>query len=317
MASPLLRLGTRGSALALAQAAEVRARLAAAQPELAAPDAIEIVPIRTSGDRQRQAAPGSAGNKGLFTKEIEEALRRGAIDIAVHSLKDLPTLLPEGLRIACYLPREDPRDALIAGAGVRGLTDLPKGATVGTSSVRRRAQLLHARPDLRIIEFRGNVDTRLDKVAAGAVDAAVLAVAGLIRLGRAERITAILTPQEMLPAAAQGAIAIETRADDEAAAAWLAPLNDEATACCVAAERALLAALDGSCRTPIAALAQLSGKTLTLEAMILRPDGRERLCVERRGDAGAAAALGRDAGDELRARASADLLAFAVLDGAP
>lgn len=314
MAHPLLRLGTRGSPLALAQAAAVRAQLAAAHPALAAPAAIAIVPIRTTGDRLTRAPLAAAGGKGLFTKELEEALQAGAIDLAVHSLKDMPTLLPEGLVIACHLPREDPRDALVARLPARGLDDLPPGARIGTASLRRAAQLRHARPDLEIIPLRGNVDTRLRKLEAATVDATLLAVAGLKRLGRMAAITAILDPSDMLPAAAQGIIAVETRAVDERVQAWLAPLDDPATACCARAERALLAALDGSCRTPIAALARLEGAQLTLEAMIIRPDGRARQLVRRCGAAAAATALGTAAGAELKARGGAAF--FAVAPGA-
>jgi len=306
MASPLLRLGTRGSALALAQAAELRARLGMAHAELAAPGTIEIVTIRTSGDRLASLSLADAGGKGLFTKEIEEALLAGAIDLAVHSMKDMPTQVPAGLAIACHLPREDPRDALVASGGIARLADLPRGATIGTSSLRRQAQLLYARPDLRIVPLRGNVETRLKKIAEGGIAATLLAVAGLKRLGRADRIAAVLAPAEMLPAVAQGVIAVETRAEDARARAWLAPLDDAATSACAAAERALLAALDGSCRTPIAALARLEGERIGLDAMVIRPDGRVRFCARRDGARGDAARLGAEAGAELKALAGAD-----------
>ncbi len=297
---PRIRIGTRGSPLALAQAEEVRRRLAAAWPELAAPDAVEIVPIKTSGDRIQDRTLATAGGKGLFTKEIEEGLLAGTVDIAVHSMKDMPTWLPDGLTIPCLLPREDPRDVLIA-SGVRALADLPQGAVVGTSSLRRQAQLLARRPDLRIVNLRGNVETRLRKIAAGEADATLLALAGLKRLGMAEHAAATLPTDDMLPAVAQGAIGIECRGDDAATQDMLAPLHDAVTGAAVAAERAMLERLDGSCRTPIAALATVDGAGgLTLDGLIATPDGRRVLRARRDGDARDAMALGRDAGEELR-----------------
>jgi hydroxymethylbilane synthase len=302
MAVPLLRIGTRGSKLALAQAAELAARLAKSQPALAAPGAIETVVIRTSGDAATQSL-AALGGKGLFTKEIEEALLDRRIDLAVHSLKDLPTFLPAGLALGAHLPREDPRDAWFSPLAP-GLGALPPGARIGTSSPRREAQLRHARPDVAIVPLRGNVETRLRKLEAGEVDATLLAVAGVTRLGLARRITAILSPEEMLPAAAQGAIGVEIRADDSAARALVEAIDDAPTAARVTAERAVLAALGGSCRTPIAALAEIGAEgTLRLNAMIIRPDGSERLIAERSGPVAACGALGHDAGSELRRRA--------------
>lgn len=302
MSRSLLRIGTRGSALALAQAAELRARLAQAHAELAAPDAIETVAIRTTGDRLGDRALAAIGGKGLFTKELEEALLAGSIDCAVHSAKDLPSLLPEGLALVCHLPREDPRDAFFS-LKAQSLAALPPGAVVGTSSPRRRAQVLHARPDLRIVPLRGNVDTRLSKLAAGVFDATLLAVAGVKRLGMAERITRIMPSEEILPAVAQGAIGIESRSDDTRTRRYLAAIDDSTTAACVNAERALMAALEGSCRTPMAALAELGADgVLGLRAMIIRPDGSECLTAARRGTAAQAAALGAAAGEELRRR---------------
>jgi len=298
----LLRIGTRGSALALAQAAEVKARMAAADPALAAPGAIEIVVIKTSGDTAADRSLAEIGGKGLFAKEIEEALTDRRIDLAVHSLKDLPSLLPQGLTLAAHLPREDPRDAFFS-LRAPSLTALAAGATIGTSSPRRHAQLRHVRADLALVALRGNVDTRLKKLETGAVDAMLLAVAGVKRLGLAQRITAILSPEEILPAAAQGAIGIECRTDDTRARDWAEAIDHAPSALCVTAERAVLTALGGSCRTPIAALAELEGGGLRLRAMILRPDGSECLSAERRGATADAAALGRDAGDELRRRA--------------
>jgi hydroxymethylbilane synthase len=303
MTKPLLRLGTRGSPLALAQAAELKARLAKAHAALAASDAVEIVVIKTTGDKVHDRTLAAIGGKGLFTKELEEALLAQSIDLAVHSAKDLPTWLPPGLALVCTLPREDPRDAFFSPRA-KSLRDLAKGAVVGTASPRRRAQVLFARPDLRVLPLRGNVETRLSKLQSGAVDATLLAVAGLKRLGLADRITSILATEEMLPAAAQGAIGIETREDDTRVRDYLAALDDPKTAACVAAERALLGALDGSCRTPIAALAEISAPgTLSLRAMVIRPDGSAREMTERSGAPADAAALGTDAGEELRRRA--------------
>ncbi len=301
--TPLLRIGTRGSPLALAQAREVRDHLARAHPELGEQGAVELTVIRTSGDRFTKRALRELGGKGLFTKEIEEALLAGTVDLAVHSMKDLPSLLPPGLEVACLLPREDPRDAFVSHKATT-LRGLPQGAVVGTASLRRRAQVLGLRPDLRVTDLRGNVQTRLRKVEDGVVDATLLALAGLRRLGLAAEATAILSVDEMLPAAGQGAIGIECRTDDKRVRALIAPLNDAATATCVMAERAMLAALGGSCRTPIAALAELDGKGgLTLRGLLARPDASEVHRVRREGRAEDAAELGADAGAELTARA--------------
>lgn len=295
---PVLRIGSRGSPLALAQVEQVKARLAGAWPELAERGALAVEIIRTSGDRIQDRPLSEAGGKGLFTKEIEEALLAGTIDLAVHSMKDMPTALPEGLEIACLLPREDPRDALI---GAAGLADLPQGAVVGTSSLRRKAQLLARRRDLKIVDFRGNVDTRLRKLERGEVHATLLALAGLKRLGLEGKATSILATEEILPAVAQGAIGIETRTGDTRVRDLLAPLNHPPTARAVTAERALLEVLDGSCRTPIAALAV--GRTfgrLRIDALIARTDGSQVLRTAREGPEADAAAMGRDAGEELR-----------------
>ncbi len=317
MSRPLLRIGTRGSALALAQAAELRARLAQAHAELAAPGAIETVAIRTTGDRLGDRALAALGGKGLFTKELEEALLAGSIDCAVHSAKDLPSLLPQGLSLTCHLPREDPRDAFFS-LKAASLAALPSGAVVGTSSPRRRAQVLHARPDLRIVPLRGNVDTRLTKLAAGVVDATLLAVAGVKRLGLADRITRIMPSEEILPAVAQGAIGIESRIDDARVRRYLDAIDDRPTAACVTAERALMAALEGSCRTPMAALAELgAGGVIELRALIIRPDGSECLTAARRGTAAEAAALGADAGAELRQRAGPGFFDLPLADEKP
>jgi hydroxymethylbilane synthase len=302
MTQPLLRIGTRGSPLALRQAQEVRARLGAAHPELAEEGAVAVAVIRTTGDTVQDRTLAAIGGKGLFTKEIEEALLAGTVDLAVHSMKDVPTFLPEGLAIACILPREDPRDAFFSPLAAT-LRALPEGAVVGTASLRRQAQLLHLRPDLRTVPLRGNVETRLRKLGEGSVDATLLALAGLKRLGLADRATSILEPKDMLPAVAQGAIGVEIRSGDARVRDYLAALDHAPTALCVAAERALLAALDGSCRTPIAALAEIGADgTLSLRARILRPDGTELHETVRSGRPEVGEALGRDAGEELRRR---------------
>ncbi len=309
MTRPVLRIGTRGSPLALRQAEILRAALIAAHPDLAPPGAIDVVPIRTTGDRIQDRTLAEAGGKGLFTKEIEEALMAGAVDLAVHSAKDMQTWLPEGLVLGAVLPREDPRDALFSNAGAKNLAALPPGAVLGTASLRRQAQALMWRPDLKVVPFRGNVETRLKKLSEGMADATLLAVAGLKRLGRAEQIGAVLEPEEMLPAVGQGTIATEIRAGDARIAALLAPLNHVPSAACLAAERALLAALDGSCRTPIAALAEPTGPGgLRLRALIALPDGSRAHQDIGLGSMGEAAALGDDLGRRLIAAAGPELL---------
>ena len=303
MTAPRLRIGTRGSALARTQTALVCRALGAAHPELAQPGALEVVVIRTTGDRVTDRPLAELGGKGLFCKELEAALLERRIDLAVHSMKDLPTWLPEGLLIAALLPRADPRDVLVTRAPC-GLADLPNGATVGSSSVRRRAQLLARRPDLQVVDFRGNVGTRLAKLQAGEVDATLLARAGLDRLGLLELPGVVLAPEEMLPAVGQGAIGAECRTDDGPTRELLAAIDHAATSICVRTERALLDALDGSCHTPIAGYAELSGERLRLRALIARRDGSECLATERTGPTVEGEWLGRDAGHELRARAS-------------
>jgi len=297
-----LRIATRGSPLALAQARLVRDALAAADAALGRADAVAIEVVRTTGDRMQAGPLAAVGGKGLFTKEIEEALLGGRADLAVHSMKDVPTWLPDGLVIGATLPREDPRDALIARAP-GGLDALPAGAVVGTASLRRRAILLNRRPDLAVVPLRGNVGTRIAKMEAGEVDATLLAVAGLRRLGMGERASAVLEPDDMLPAVCQGAIGIECRADDARMRALLAGIDDQATSTCIACERAFLAALDGSCRTPIAGLAALAGGALAFRGLIVRPDGSEALAAAGEGEAAEAAAIGRAAGESLRGRA--------------
>ena len=299
-----IRIGTRGSQLALAQAHEVRERLVQAHDIEV--DAIEIVVIKTTGDRIQDRPLSEAGGKGLFTKEIEEALFDGSIDLAVHSMKDMPTVLPEGLVIPCLLPREDPRDAFLSPV-CKSLLDLPEKAVVGSSSLRREAQIRRLRPDVEVVMYRGNVQTRMRKLQEGQVHATILACAGLRRLGLEAEITDTIAPEVMLPAVAQGAIGIELRENDERIADLLKPLNDEQTQIRVAAERACLKVLDGSCRTPIAAFAELDGAGgMTLRAMILSPDGSECHETFRSGAVGESAALGVDAGDELKTRGGPD-----------
>ena len=297
-----LKIGTRGSPLALAQAHETRDRLMAAfdLPQ----DAFEIVVIKTTGDRVLDRPLKEIGGKGLFTREIEEDLAAGRIDIAVHSMKDMPTIQPEGLVLDTHLPREDVRDAFVTLEG-GAFAGLAEGAVVGTSSLRRRAQLLWRRPDLRVVEFRGNVQTRLKKLAEGVAEATFLACAGLNRLSMDEVKRSAIAPDDMLPAVAQGAIGIERRADDSRMAEMLAAIHCTETGTRLAAERAYLAALDGSCETPIAGLAELDGGSIALRGEILRPDGSD--CLEDAGEAPLedAAALGHEIGARLLARAPA------------
>ena len=302
-ASPL-KIGTRGSPLALAQANETRDRLAAAFDLPSA--AFEIVVIKTTGDDQALIAADrplkELGGKGLFTREIEEDLLSGAIDIAVHSMKDMPVDQPDGLILDCYLPREDVRDAFVTLEG-GPFAGLQTGAVVGTSSLRRKAQLLYRRPDLQVVEFRGNVQTRMRKLTDGVVQATFLACAGLNRLGLADVKRTAIEPEHMLPAVAQGAIGIERRSADPRVAGMLEAIHDRPTGQRLAAERAYLAALDGSCETPIAGLAELDAGRIHLRGEILRPDGSECLT-----DAGSApiedaASLGRELAGRLLERA--------------
>ena len=293
-----IRIGARGSRLSLAQSETVRRAIAAA---LGGDDRAVIVPIVTTGDRIQNRTLEAIGGKGLFTLEIEAALREGRIDAAVHSLKDLPTEETEGLAIAAIPEREDPRDALVGAPG--GLAGLPPGARVATASLRRQAQCLAARPDLAIVVMRGNVDTRLAKLAAGAADALLLAASGLRRLGLEARIDGYIDPLNAPPAPGQGALAVQTRAED-VAAPWLAGLDHAPTAVCCAAERAALAALDGSCRTAIGAWARMEVGELLLIVEALSPDGRLRVRREAAIPASAtrneAVALGADLGEEMR-----------------
>lgn len=297
-----IRVGTRGSALALAQAREVCERLTAANgSELT----FETCIIKTSGDKVQDRPLNMVGGKGLFTKELEEALLDGSIDIAVHSMKDMPAVLPNGLDIGCILPREDVRDAFIS-SHANSLEDLPQGAIVGTASIRREAFVRHVRPDLEIVLFRGNVETRLRKLAEGEAQATLLAAAGLRRLGMEDRITRLIPVEELLPAPAQGAIGLEVRASDHRIQDLINPIHDRTTGIEIEAERRFLAELDGSCRTPIAALARLKGDILFFDGMILTPDGSRIYKAKREGSAKDAALLGADAAREILAEGGKD-----------
>ncbi|NNE24159.1 MAG: hydroxymethylbilane synthase [Rhizobiales bacterium] len=306
MQTSRIRIGTRGSPLALKQAEETRDKLVAAH-SLAA-DAIEIVVITTTGDRVRDRPLSEIGGKGLFTKEIEEALVANEIDLAVHSMKDMPAEFPGGLDIVCLMEREDPRDAFMSPVAT-SLAALPQGAVVGSSSVRRAAQAKRLRPDLEIVQYRGNVDTRLKKLKAGEVSATFLACAGLVRLGLAAEITQAVPVEDMLPAVAQGAIGIEVRLDDDRIRGLLAPLHHTPTAHIIAAERGFLCALDGSCRTPLAGHATLDGDTVAFHGAALTMDGSAMFEARRSGAVGDAEALGRDAAEEVKAAAGSRLFA--------
>ena len=306
MTLSLLRIGTRGSPLALAQARMTRAALMAAHGW--SEEAAEIVVIRTSGDRIQDRPLSEVGGKGLFTKEIEDALLDGSIDIAVHSAKDMPTALPEGLMLAACLPREDVRDAFISRKAAT-LRDLPQGAVVGSASLRRQAMVKRLRPDVTVVPFRGNVETRLRKLDAGEVDATLLALAGLKRLGLADKATALLDAGEFLPAVGQGAVTIEARASDTRTRELLGKIDHPDTSVALACERAFLSVLDGSCRTPIGGHAVLNGDAISFRGMILRPDGRETFETTRSGSRREAAALGADAGAELKRSAPNDFFA--------
>lgn len=298
-----LRIGTRGSPLALAQAYETRERLMAAHGLPEAAFAIEV--IQTTGDAVQDRALSEIGGKGLFTKEIEQALYDGRVDIGVHSMKDVATILPDGMEMIAYLPREDVRDAFISPAFSR-LEDLPQGATVGCSSIRRRAQALVRRPDLKMIEFRGNVQTRMKKLDSGLAVATFLACAGLKRLGNELPAAHPIADDVMLPAVAQGAIGIEGRSADDHIKALIAPLNDRPTHIRLTAERAFLKVLDGSCRTPVAGLAELDGERIKFRGEILRPDGSQVFATAREGALSDAEAMGIDAAEELKAKGGPD-----------
>ena len=307
MSTTVLRIGTRGSALALAQASETRARLMAAHglPE----EAFGVETISTSGDRIQDRPLTEAGGKGLFTKELEDALFGDRIDIAVHSSKDMPTMLPDGLELSAFLPREDPRDVFL-GIAAKSIRDLPQGATVGSSSLRRQALILKMRPDLKVITFRGNVQTRLRKLNDGVADGTILALAGLRRIGLQNLATDLMPLEEFPPAPGQGAICIESRSGDAGVRKMLAAINDTPTAQALACERAYLAALDGSCRTPIAGHATIEGERLVFNGLILTPDGQRSHGISAEGAASDAAGIGRAAGEEVRRKAGPDFMDF-------
>ncbi len=301
-----LRIGTRGSPLALAQARETRARLmtALSWPE----SAFEIVVITTTGDQVRDRPLSEIGGKGLFTKELEEALFARRIDLAVHSMKDVPAHMPEGLGLAAILPREDVRDAFISFAA-RDLRGLPQGARLGSSSVRRTAQALHIRADLKPAPFRGNVETRLQKLKDGVADATFLAAAGLRRLGLANKITSLIDVNDMLPAVAQGAIGLQTRVVDHEVKALVDKINHPESQYAVDCERAFMAGLDGSCRTPIAGYAVLAGGQITFRGEALTLDGRHVFGAARQGALGDAIRMGADAAAQVKAEGGA-LIAY-------
>jgi len=300
-----LRIGTRGSPLALAQTENVRARLARSHG--LAPEAIEVVVIRTTGDQVRDRPLADVGGKGLFTKEIEEALLAGTIDLAVHSAKDVPTFLPQGLTLAAYPEREDPRDVFV-GRDNALLATIPAGAVIGSASVRREALVRRLRPDIEVKLLRGNVSTRLEKVAGGVFAGTVLALAGLKRLGLETRATEIFDPAVFPPSVGQGAIAVEIRAGDEPTRALVAAIDDRPTSTALAAERAFLAELDGSCRAPIAGHGRISGDRFHFYGLLISADGRESVETTREGPLSEAARMGADAGIELKRRASKALL---------
>jgi hydroxymethylbilane synthase len=303
--TPLFRIGARGSKLSLAQTELTRATLAA---RLGTPaESLEIVPIVTSGDQIQDRRLIEAGGKGLFTKELDEALRDGRIDLAIHSLKDLPTMLPDDIALSCVPEREDPRDAFVS-LKAKTLAELPAGAVIGTASLRRQAQTLHARRDLNVVTLRGNVDTRLKKLEAGDADATFLALAGLKRLGLESRAASLVDPREAPPAACQGALAITARAGDARMHEALAGFENAEARIEIEAERAFLAALDGSCRTPISALARVSGGEMSFIGETLTPDGTQRWRRESvislgEGPIAAARALGAELGRQIRREA--------------
>lgn len=297
------RIGTRGSPLALAQAHETRDRLMAVHGLPA--EMFEIVVLSTMGDRITDRSLSEIGGKGLFTQELEDMLTSGGLDFAVHSSKDMPTKLPTGLYLSAYLPREDARDAFV-GRTAKKLLDLPQGATIGSSSLRRQALIKRLRPDINVITYRGLVDTRLRKLAEGQVDATLLAFAGLKRLGKDDVPTELLDPETFPPAPAQGAICIESRIGDDRVNGLLEAINDARTHEAVTCERAFLATLDGSCRTPIAGYAVSNGETIRFSGMVLTPDGSEYFRVSTEGKAADAGRLGAKAGEDIRLDAGPD-----------
>ncbi|MEE2760718.1 MAG: hydroxymethylbilane synthase [Pseudomonadota bacterium] len=306
--SDVLRIGTRGSQLALAQTNLVIEQLKKANPHLQNPSRLEMVVITTTGDRVQDVVLAQLGGKGLFTKELDEAMLAGRIDIAIHSMKDVPTFLPVGITLHSILPREDVRDAFLSKrAG--SIPELKSGSRVGTASTRRKAQILKLRPDLEVVPFRGNVDTRLEKLVAGEVDATFLAAAGLKRIGREADITGYIDTTDMLPAVGQGALGATHRDGDRRAKVYLSALTHWPTAITVSAERAMLAALDGSCQTPIAGYGQTDGAgNLTLRGLIARADGTETTQAERSGPEAEADLIGQRLGEELLLNAGPSMI---------
>lgn len=299
-----LRIGTRGSPLALAQAYETRERLQKIFPELEEDGAIEICVLKTQGDMVLDKSLMELGGKGLFTKELDTALLNNEVDICVHSMKDVPTWLPEGTVLPCTLPREDTNDAFIYKDGsVKKIEDIPDGSVIGTASLRRQAQLMAKNPTLKCVNFRGNVQTRLRKLDDGVVDATLLAIAGLKRMGMDGCATSVLEWDEMLPAVAQGAIGIQCRSDDERSLKYIGALNDANTKTCVDCERAFLEALDGNCKTPIAGQARIIDGKLFFRGLIAMPDGSVKYETSAEGDPADAHSIGLKAGQELKERA--------------
>ncbi|RLA02634.1 MAG: hydroxymethylbilane synthase [Gammaproteobacteria bacterium] len=310
MSTQPIRIATRKSPLALWQAEHVRDRLLALHPGLQ----VELLKMSTQGDRILDSPLAKIGGKGLFVKELEQGMLDGRADLAVHSMKDVPSELPDGLCLGAILDREDPRDAFVS-AQYSGVDDLPEGARVGTSSLRRQCQLRARRPDLQILDLRGNVGTRLGKLDAGDYDAIVLACAGLKRLGLSERITHALTPEEMLPAIAQGVIGIECRADDTRVRGLIEPLNHAETAQRTAVERAMNATLAGGCQAPVAGYSLLNAGVLELRGLVGQPDGSQIIRGDVRGAAEQAEALGKQLADDLLARGADTILAELLRDG--
>lgn len=299
-----LRIGTRGSPLAMAQAFETRKRLQEKFPELCEDGAIEICIMKTQGDMILDKSLMELGGKGLFTKELDTALLGNEVDICVHSMKDVPTWLPEGTILPCNLPREDTNDAFISGNGeIKRIEDLPDHSVIGTASLRRQAQILAKNPTLKCVNFRGNVQTRLRKLEDGVVDATLLAIAGLKRMDMDGCATSVLDWEEMLPAVAQGAIGIQCRSDDERSLKYISALNHEETKVCVDCERAFLEALDGNCKTPIAGQARIVDGKLKFRGLIAMPDGSQKFEIESEGEIADAKTIGREAGENVKAQA--------------
>ncbi|RMG60660.1 MAG: hydroxymethylbilane synthase [Deltaproteobacteria bacterium] len=303
MSGKVLKLGTRGSMLALWQANYVKGEIERKHPGVK----VELVRIKTTGDKILDVPLAKVGGKGLFVKEIEEALLDGRIDLAVHSMKDVPTVIPDGLTIAVITEREDPRDVLVCPSG-KGFRELPAGARVGTSSLRRQAQILALRPDLQVEPLRGNLDTRLRKVEEGLYDAVILASAGITRMGWQERVTEYLDVETMIPAIGQGALGIEVREDDDETMEYIRFLTHRETEIAVRAERAFLHRLEGGCQVPIAAHGRMGGGTLELNALVASVDGKRVVRGRKSGDPSRPEDLGRDLAEEILSRGGKEIL---------